>query len=354
MYPIAILILVLGNAISCKNNPDQYVCKPCNLKCDTISFTDPGECLHCNMKLIRGNQQIADDATFHDGSGNFLIEDSRDPLKRIRVFYYKPRGFTENSNILMVIPGAGRNADDYRDSWVEIAEQYDVLILSPEFSELYYSFEDYHLGGVIGKSNLMKHITRIENTNKVKLDEENIEFTINPNPEQWIFGQFDHIFDIAVEALRSNHTTYDLFGHSAGGHILHRMALFTTSEKVNRILASNASFYTLPTNIYSFPFGMKDSPLEMDDLAPAFRNKLVVFLGEEDNAHEPGGTFLISESANFQGNHRLERGNYFYDVSRKTAKNSGCEFNWKLEIIPGIGHNYSKMGSAAGRYLYAN
>lgn len=331
----------------------QYVCVPCNLACDTLSFEQPGSCHVCNMKLIQGSQKVSSQIEIKEGSGNFLINDSRDSSKKIRVFYYKPQSFSKDSKILMVIPGAGRNGDDYRDSWIEASEKYNVLILSPSFNELYYSFEDYHLGGITGPSNLMQYVSRVENTNKVMLDEDNLEFPIIQDSEKWLFGEFDRIFDLAVATLGSHQTTYDLFGHSAGGHVLHRMGLFYHSDKVNRILASNASFYTLPTTKYSYPFGINETNLTQKKLSTSFKNKLVVFLGEMDNADETGGTFLLSESADKQGSHRFERGKFFFEKAKQTANDLGCPFNWSIEVIPGVGHNYSKMGLAASEFLYA-
>lgn len=30
----------------------QFICTPCNLDCDTLTFTEAGNCPHCNMALI--------------------------------------------------------------------------------------------------------------------------------------------------------------------------------------------------------------------------------------------------------------------------------------------------------------
>lgn len=351
---VIMLFILMECLMSCAGHSGQYICKPCNLDCDTISFSAPGICPHCNMQLIEGSQEIVDLPKLQFGSGNFLINDTRDTLKKIRVFYHQPKEFNQHSNILMVIPGSGRNADDYRDAWEDLSEQYNVLILSPEFSELYYSFENYHLAGIAESSDFMNHISPIANTNKVKLDENNLEFNIQFNSDKWIFGQLDRIFDLTVKALESDHETYDLFGHSAGGHLLQRLALFHYSNKAHRVLASNASFYTLPNQEFAFPFGLDNIPAGSCNLQYAFKNELVIFLGERDNTEETRGTFLISESADQQGFHRLERGQFFYNTSVKTAIEKGLEMNWQIEVIPDIGHDHVLMSKAAGDYLYAD
>ena len=67
---------------------------------------------------------IAQDVSINKGSGNFLINGSAiHQNDTISIFYHMPQNFTPNSQILLVIPGAGRNADDYRDSWVEASEK---------------------------------------------------------------------------------------------------------------------------------------------------------------------------------------------------------------------------------------
>lgn len=349
---LILIQILLGSLFGSQLASGQYICKPCNASCDTLAFSRPGLCPHCEMALLPGSQEPLDDLILYQGSGNFLIEDTRDPEKSIRVFYYKPKNFRVDSNILIVVPGAGRNGDDYRDSWIDLSERYNLLILAPSFNEIHYSFEEYHLGAVVGASNITDVINRIEKTNKVRLDETKLELEFNPNRQSWLFGEFDHIFDRVVAATGSRQTTYDLFGHSAGGHILHRLALFHNSRKISRILASNASFYTLTNSDYTYPFGLGMSPLEGKNLAAAFANRLVVFLGERDDAGETGGTFLVSSSANAQGGHRFERGKFFFKEAERMAMNQGYDFNWKLEVVPGVGHDYKKMGEAAARYLY--
>ncbi|SHJ20377.1 hypothetical protein [Aquimarina spongiae] len=345
--------------LSCKNNQNNYACTPCDLSCDTLSFSKPGTCPKCSMPLIlkkdleKQNEQVVNEINIHEGSGTFMIEGGKNKTdKPIKVYYHKPRNFNANSKILMVIPGAGRNGDSYRDAWVEESEKYNVLILSPMYAEENYPFEDYHLCGVMANLNLRNSITYIKNTNKVKLEEDKFEFTINTNKNAWIFNDFDRIFDFAVKTLHSNQTQYDAFGHSAGGQILHRLAILASASKVDRILASNSGFYTLPDFDKALPFGLKDTPIDKKDLRQSFKRKLVLFTGELDNENETGGTLLRSNSADLQGLHRLERAEYFYKTSKAIAEELQYDFNWKLKIIPNVGHNHRKMGDAAAIYLY--
>ncbi len=345
---------------SCKNGHGDYVCTPCDLSCDEFSFSEPGMCPHCDMALVKKSdlknkkELVLNEINIQEGSGAFLIEGGKGKVdKPIKVYYHKPKKFNADSKVLMVIPGAGRNGNSYRDAWIEESEKYGVLILSPMYIEENYHFEDYHLCGLMGNLNLKNSITRIENTNMVKLDEGNFTFTINPNKDEWIFNDFDRIFDLAVNELQSNQTEYDAFGHSAGGQILHRLAVCAKSSKVNRILASNSGFYTLPDFDTELPFGIKNTSISKKDLKTSFKRNLVLFTGELDNENEAGGTLLRSNSADLQGLHRLDRAKYFYETSKLIAKEMQFDFNWKLEIISNVGHNHRKIGEAAAIYLYS-
>lgn len=353
------LILLLLISSSCQNQNEDYVCKPCDLECDKLTFSKAGICPHCQMELIKksdltvSKELVLNEIKIEDGSGAFLIEGGvGSEGKTIKVFYHKPKNFSSTSNFLIVIPGAGRNGDSYRDAWIEESEKYSLLILSPMYPDSEYGFEDYHLGGVITDTNLKTSIEYIENTNIVKLDEAKFNFKINPNSNEWIFNDFDRLFDLAVKALNSKQNSYDIFGHSAGGHILHRLAIFQRSSKANRILASNSSFYTLPTFEVGFPFGCKNTPISQESLKSAFKKQLIVFLGELDNENETRGTFLQSKNANEQGLHRLERGTNFYKKSKAFAEELGLDFNWEIVIVPNVGHDHRKMGDVAANYLY--
>ena len=241
LLAIFISIIVFN---SCQDKQGEYVCTPCDLPCDTLSFQKAGVCPHCKMGLIRKSDifdessLVLNEIQFNTGSGVFLIEGGiGKEEKTIKVYYHKPLNFSSDSKILIVIPGAGRDADEYIDAWKEESERYNVLVISPMYEEGKYEFEDYHLCGLIKEANLMESVEFVEGTNEAHLKEESLTFKVNSNRTKWLFNDFDRIFDLVVEALNSSQATYDIFGHSAGGQILHRMALLTKGMKTNRIIA---------------------------------------------------------------------------------------------------------------------
>lgn len=358
MSKIRLFLLLLTLTFTCCGDKEgMYVCKPCNLSCDELVFSEKGTCPYCGMTLIKKSDLAlkVNDINIQEGSGVFLVSGGLGKEnKNIKVYYHKPKGFTPDSKILLVIPGSGRNGDSYRDAWVSKSEKYGVFILSPMFNEEDYEFKDYHLGGIMYDLNLQNSFKIIEGTNVIELDETKFTYQVNPNPKEWIFEDLDRIFELTADAIDSNQREYDIFGHSAGGQISHRLTLFRPDSKANRILSANSGFYTVPSFETKLPFGIENAPINEKDLKRVFGKKLIVLVGELDNENETGGTMLRSTTVNEQGLHRLERAKYFYMESKNTAQKKGYDFNWTLKIIPDIGHNQRKMGDAAAKILYEN
>lgn len=299
---------------------------------------------------------LAQDIELQEGSGSFVIEGhARHLSDSIAVFYHKPKNFSQNSKILLVIPGAGRNADDYRDAWIEASEKYNVLIVSPSYPEKTYDYGAYHLAGVVQDLDLSKGVSFKKGTNQVHVDEQVVAFKVTDNKEDWLFSDFDRLFQLVKKVTKSKQKKYDMFGHSAGGQILHRLVLFHPSSKADRVLAGNSGTYTFPDFASaSFPFGMKNVNVDQAKLKKTFQKQLVLFLGALDDDTETRGRMLRSKTADQQGTNRLDRGKSFYGYSKNLASSSGLEFNWKMEIVPDTGHDYRKMSEAAAAYLYGN
>ena len=340
-----LFILILLGLFSCKNKTGEYVCKPCDLPCDELAFTESGICPHCQMDLIKKSELIPEkelvlnEINIESGTGKFLIDGGSQDEKQIIIHYYQPSNLNPESPVVIVLPGAGRNGDDYRDAWIEKAEMYNTMVVSPEYSEEYYpEFWSYNLAGMITDVEINDERTAMTS------------FKISENPNDWIYRDFDRIFQLTKEKLNLHTGSYDLFGHSAGGQILHRLAIFNSESKANRILSSNSGWYTVPTDIEDFPTGLMNSNKSQKDID--FSTNLILFLGEKDNANETRGDLRHSPEIDKQGLHRLERGLYFYNESMKIASELNSEFNWKLEIIPDVGHDFRAMSHAAADYLY--
>lgn len=323
------------------------------------------------------------------GSGSFIVQGGAGRESRvIEVHYHRPENLTAESPVVMVIPGAGRNGDAYRDAWIEASEDHGVLVLSPSYSEVHYpGYWSYNLGNM--PSSIAVDIRIQVNTNPAQwrfseelendtdlerlsrsspllrqfallalsgmvadVDADATGLTVNPDRSDWIYSDFDRIFETARRTLNLETRSYDLFGHSAGGQILHRFALFHRDNHANRIVAANAGWYTLPEFETAFPYGLKDTGVVADEIGQALQARLIVFLGELDDENETRGSLRETPEASRQGPGRLQRGRYFFAGAQALAAQLDTELKWELEIVPGIGHEYRRMAAAAADYLY--
>lgn len=285
------------------------------------------------------------------GTGTFSMAGGADhPDAVITVYYHFPTDFDATSPILIVVPGDGRNGDEYRDSWINASEEHSVLVLSPSYPEEDYDPAAYHLGGVI--ENLELRNLNDSTPGVYRLADEDIVYDVNPEREQWLFRDFDRLFDSVVDAVGSTQNEYDLFGHSAGGQIVHRMAIFYPESKARRMVAANSGFYTAPDLATPLILGVANAPLTVEDLERAFSEPLTLLLGELDDAYEPRGQHLSTPLADSRGIGRLARGQYFYQSSQAIARELDTDFRWSIEVVPGVGHDFRLMAHAAASLLY--
>jgi hypothetical protein len=285
------------------------------------------------------------------GSGTFLAAGSRD--RRIGVHYYKPRAFGARSRILLVIPGAGRNGDSYRDAWIEAAEAANVLVAALSYPEADYDFAAYHMGGVVKDLEIRNLPPGGAAAAVIRVRDEDISFSLNPRRDEWIFPDFDRIFGLITAATGSTQTAYDMFGHSAGAQILHRMVLFAPGSRADRIVAANSGFYTLADADQPLPVGLKGTDVTQASLARSFASKLMLLVGEKDDGDEAGGIQIHTPLIDNQGIGRLARGKYFFRDAEERARKLRLPFRWSLEVVPDVGHDFRAMSRAAARALFS-
>lgn len=338
----------------------KYICPPCphvDSLFDGEKYAHDGHCPICGMSLVEAPDMSVDKgARLHEGSGSFLMDSSVvHPNKPVPVFYHKPKTFSKISRILIVLPGAGRNAWDYRDAWIDAAEKHDVLILAPYYDETVFEFADYHLAGVVSALALHPYKTQASKgrVNKYYVKDEDIKIGAPTMPERWLFRDFDLMFETVSKELESSRSGYDIFGHSAGGQILHRMAIFYPQSKAETIVAANSGFYTVPDGTISFPFGVGNTHLDKTQLSQSFSKKLILLLGENDDELETRGTMLHTPYLDRQGPGRLARGKAFFEASKALAAQLHAKFEWRVEVVEDVGHDAERMSQAARNILYS-
>lgn len=262
------------------------------------------------------------------GAGSFGFADRRAGAgSPLRVSYYRPALPARDLQIVFVMHGVKRDAEFYRDTWQDAAERFGFLLLCPEFPARTYPRKAYQLGNLVDEAR-------------------------RPLPEsEWTYGTIERLFDSVREATGNTSEGYSIYGHSAGGQFVHRLAMFASETRCATAIAANTGWYTMPTFTGKrFPYGLRRSGLPSGRLERAFGRRLVILLGERDT--DPGDPHLRrSAGADRQGGNRFERGHAFYAAALREADRLGVKLEWELQTVPGAAHFDPQMMPAAARVL---
>jgi dienelactone hydrolase len=251
------------------------------------------------------------------GLSELSYENGGEPLT---LYTYKPPSYTSGP-LIVVFHGVKRNAADYRDFAVNLAERFGAIVVAPLFDSLRFPSERYQRGGVVSKG-------KAQPTSK------------------WTYSMVPGVVDFVRRSEKSPSMPYYLIGHSAGGQFLVRMAAFLPG-KPERIIAANPGSDLFPTTDQPFGYGFGKLPAELSDervLKDYLAAPLTLYLGTDDVYPRP--SFDDSPEAMKQGRHRLERGRNCYAYAKALAERKGWLFNWRIVETPGIGHDAARMFAA--------
>jgi len=267
--------------------------------------------------------------TLPTGRSAFTLADPRPaPRRTVTVHAYRPERAIADAPVLLVMHGVKRNGEEYRDHWVETAERHGILLAVPEFSvEQYAHPHEYNYGAMIAADG-----------------------TARPRSE-WLYPVLDEAFRELKCRTGSTRERYILYGHSAGGQLVHRLATFAWSPLIERAVSANAGSYTMPSEEDPLPFGVKGTGLGSDGLRELFARPLHVFVGDRDN--DASHPHLPREpEAMRQGPHRFARGHRYVEVAAREAKRLGVPLAWRLSVAPGVAHDDRAMAPHVGRELF--
>lgn len=232
---------------------------------------------------------------------------------------YRAPGATPDSPVVFVQHGMGRNGDEYRDFWIEAADRHCLLVLAPTFAAASHpGAGTYNNGGVIGAGG-----------------------EVTP-AAGWAYQIPARLF----AALRAGGVTQRrqafLFGHSAGSQFAHRMAALTDRGPFCAIACGNAGWYSLPTLDRAFPEGLGGLGLRDAELEAWLAYPLLIMAGDADV--ETGAASLPrNPEALAQGPHRFARAWNLLAFARAEAARRGVPCHWRIEVVPGIGHDGDAM-----------
>lgn len=262
-----------------------------------------------------------------DGKDSFVMRAyQHTDRKTIRVWSYKPQQWTENDPVLFVMHGMGRNAEEYLDAWQPIAEERRLLLIAPEFESKFArvitnDYQEGNLWSYFGWS----------------------------NPEsEWAFTVVENIFDHVNRVNGFSVDGYSIFGHSAGGQFVQRMVAAKSGARIKTAIAANAGSYSFMDEAVPYPYGLGAL---YPDVGSAFAKRLIILLGELDNSADAGGRLDQTEPAMRQGGSRLERGQNFFASAEASAAQQDLQFNWRLQVVPGVGHDFRRMSAVAATFF---
>ncbi|MEZ5937274.1 MAG: hypothetical protein R3C52_03545 [Hyphomonadaceae bacterium] len=245
----------------------------------------------------------------------------------INVHTYAPARMTSATPFAFIMHGQGRNADEYRDQWADLAEAHGLAIAAPEFARKEFpGSNDYNLGR--------------------RFDAEGA-----PLPrEQWSFSSIEPLFDEIRRRMGLSADRYGIYGHSAGAQFVHRFMLHIPEARVRHAISANAGWYTLPDPDVEAPFGLGGENMSDARIQTWLERPMTVLLGTGDIDTEQS-SLNRTEMAMRQGPHRLARGRHFFEAGRARAEALNCTFRWRLAYAPNIPHDNSRMALHAVSFL---
>ena len=260
------------------------------------------------------------------GSATLVFPNGDEP---ITLFTYKSPTY-KGGPLLVVCHGVLRNAEEYRDYAITLAERFGVIIVAPLFDEERFPSSRYQRIGLLDKDG-----------------------NVQPS-EIWTCAIIPQIVAHVCGIEGNPHLPYYLIGHSAGAQFLLRLAAFMPDKAV-RIVAVNPGSTIFPDRNRKFGYGFGDLPEELSNDA-AMRQylaaPLTLHLGTGDCVAD--ACFDASPEAMEQGANRFDRSHACFDAARKLAKEHDWVFNWRMVETSGIGHEAALMFAAekAGEALF--
>ena len=238
------------------------------------------------------------------------------PGPMLRVFAVEPDGLAADAPVVIVMHGVGRNADEYRDNWVDLAEHYGLRVYVPEFSKQDFpGAEHYNLGGI--------------GTGKPRA-----------------YGAIEPLFRYVQDKRGVTAPSYVIFGHSAGAQYVRRFVCFAEPEHMAFAISANAGWYTLPSTDEAWPYGLGGIPEGECTPKAWLQQPVLVMLGDKDI--DPADPSLRhTPEADRQGPYRMARGLYFMDVAAAEAAALDVPLAWQVRTVPGVAHDNRGMALAA-------
>lgn len=243
----------------------------------------------------------------------------------LSLWVYKPDNYVGDGFVLL-LHGASRAAEAYRDNARGFADQYGRMVVVPEFDAERFPNRLYQMGGVFREDGSFA-------------DEDERTFAYIP---------------MLVSHIRGREGTSELpwlvLGYSAGAQFLERLSAFMDLDAERLVIMSPGSAM-FPTRDMDYGLGFGGLPEEFssdDRLRRYLALPITIAIGSADRAMEQ----LPTGDAYDQGVHRYSRNLRWFNTAMDLAFEKGWDFNWRLVIAHGAGHpppemfNHPQIGNA--------
>jgi len=263
------------------------------------------------------------------GVNDVWHEDPHLPGRPILLRAACPATYSQATPLLFAHHGDLRNGGDYRDYWLPLVDEAQLLVIVPEFTASAYPGPAwYNLGNRIGEDGCER------------------------SRAEWTYAVPGRVFT----ALRRQGVTarrhYGLFGHSSGGQFVHRMVSLGFRGDVAAAATANAGTYAMPELDVAFPYGLGGTGVDEAALRALLAFRLTVFAGTAD-IDATSEHFPRDEAAMRQGPTRFARAHAYMSAARDAARQRGMWCAWTLIEVPDVGHDGAKMSAAAAGVLAA-
>lgn len=243
----------------------------------------------------------------------------------LNLWVYKPDNYVGDGFVLL-LHGASRAAEAYRDNARNFADLYGRLVVVPEFDAERFPNRLYQMGGVFREDGSFA-------------DEDERTFAYIP---------------MLVSHIRGREGTAELpwmvLGYSAGAQFLERLSAFMDLD-AERLVVMSPGSAMFPTRDMDYGLGFGGLPEEFssdDRIRRYLALPITIAIGTADRE----AAQLPTGSAYDQGVHRYSRNLRWFNTAMDLAFDKGWDFNWRLVIAHGAGHpppemfNHPQIGNA--------
>jgi poly(3-hydroxybutyrate) depolymerase len=258
--------------------------------------------------LLAGASGAVAQTPFPEGSSLIEVEFEGTVLN---LWAYKPENYVGDGFILL-LHGASRAAEAYRDNARGFARQYGRLVVVPEFDAARFPNRRYQMGGVFRADGSFA------------------------DPAEHTYALIPQIVGEIREREGAPGLPWILLGYSAGGQFVARMAALLDTD-AERLVAMAPGSTLFPTRELDFGLGFGGLPEQYSSderIRRYLALPMTVAIGTADTeaGQLPGGPAFE------QGVHRYARNLRWFVTAMELAHAREWEFNWRLVLHHGAGH----------------